>query len=151
MESISNHRLVSQRKFKAVFLRSATAVLALLFFYTAISKLLNMEEFGKQLANQNIPDWSVLPLLWLIPYGELVITFLLIFERTRWMGLYGSAFFMLLFTGYIGLVLLNVFDRIPCNCAGIARSMSFSTHFFFNLFFLIISILAVRLHTSKMQ
>lgn len=151
MESISNHGLVSQQKFKAVFLRSATAVLALLFFYTAISKLLNMEEFGKQLANQNIPDWSVLPLTWLIPYGELAIAFLMMFERTRRVGLYGSAFFMLLFTGYIALVLLNVFDRIPCNCAGVAKSMSFLTHFFFNLFFLIISILAVRLHTSKMQ
>lgn len=151
MESISNHGLVSQQKFKAVFLRFATAVLALLFFYTAVSKLLNMEEFGKQLANQNIPDWSVLPLIWLIPYGELVIALFLMFERTRWMGLYGSAFFMLLFTGYIALVLLNVFDRIPCNCAGITKSMSFLTHFFFNLFFLIISILAVRLHASKMQ
>jgi putative oxidoreductase len=112
-----------------------TMMLIILFFYTAISKLLDLEEFRKQLVNQTLPQWSFGPLLWLIPITELLLSFLLITPATRAAGFYGSALLMLLFTGYIGLVLLNVFDRVPCSCGGVIRHMGFKAHFFFNLFF----------------
>ncbi|TKT86002.1 MauE/DoxX family redox-associated membrane protein [Dyadobacter frigoris] len=121
------------------------AVLIILFFYTAASKLVNTEEFHRQLANQTLPVWSISWLLWLIPITELVVSLLLITEKTRRVGFYGSAILMLLFTGYIGLVLLNVFDRVPCSCSSVIRHMGFPAHFLFNLFFLTLSIVGIYL------
>jgi len=120
-----------------------TSVLIILFFYTAISKLLDLQEFQRQLANQTLPQWSVGTLLWLIPASELVVTFLLIRPASRISGLYGSFLLMILFTGYVGLVLLNVFARIPCSCGGVIRNMEFHEHFLFNLFFLILSVIGI--------
>jgi putative oxidoreductase len=126
-----------------------TAVLTILFFYTAVTKLLDMEEFRRQLANQTLPGWTVAPLLWLIPLSELLVSILLVFNSTRRIGFYGAAILMLLFTGYVGLVLLNVFGRVPCSCSNLIRNMGFKAHFFFNLFFLTLSI--VGIYTSNQQ
>ena len=124
-------------------------LLIILFFYTASSKLLDMEEFKRQLANQTLPKWSVSTLLWIIPISEILVSVLLITESTRRIGLYLSAFLMLIFTAYMGLVLLNVFDRVPCSCGGVIKYMHFSTHFLFNLFFLALSL--IGLYISKNQ
>ena len=126
----------------------ATLLIAL-FFYTASSKLLDMEEFKRQLANQTLPKWSVHPLLWIIPTSEILVSALLISKSTRRIGFYFSAILMLIFTTYMGLVLLNVFDRVPCSCGGVIKYMQFSTHFLFNLFFLALS--AIGLYISKNQ
>jgi putative oxidoreductase len=126
-----------------------TAMLIILFFYTATSKLLNMDEFQRQLANQTLPVWSVAPLFWLIPTSELLVSILLVFSSTRRFGFYGSAVLMLLFTGYVGLVLLNVFGRVPCSCSNLIRNMGFKGHFFFNLFFLTLSIVGIYMSNAQ--
>lgn len=128
---------------------SIAAVLIILFFYTALSKWMDMEEFNRQLANQELPIWSKPFLLWLIPGSELVISFLLLIPATRLMGFYGSALLMTLFTAYIGLVVAGFFDRMLCSCGGVLRSMSFEVHLAFNLFFLALSILGIYMYHSK--
>lgn len=119
------------------------ATLIILFFYTASSKLLDIDEFRRQLINQRFPDWCVGPLLWLIPLMEILVSILLVVGVTRKAGFYGSFILMLLFTGYMGLVILNVFDRVPCSCGGVISSMGFKAHFLFNLFFLDLSIVGI--------
>lgn len=126
-----------------------TTMLIILFFYTAISKLLDLEEFQRQLANQTLPLWSIATLLWLIPLSEVLVCILLIIPSTRIIGFYGSTVLMILFTGYISLVLLNVFDRVPCSCGGVVRNMKFSEHFLFNLFFLTLSIIGIYISNAK--
>lgn len=126
-----------------------TAVLTILFFYTAVTKLLDMEEFRRQLANQTLPRWSVGPLFWLIPISELLVSILLVNSATRKIGFYGSAILMLVFTGYIGLVLLNVFGRVPCSCSNLIRNMGFTAHFFFNLFFLTLSVVGIYMSNTQ--
>lgn len=126
----------------------ATLLIAL-FFYTASSKLLDMEEFKRQLANQTLPKWSLTPLLWLIPISEILASALLIAGSTRRIGFYLSAILMLMFTTYMGLVVLNVFDRVPCSCGGVIRYMHFPTHFLFNLFFLTLSIIGIYMSNAK--
>ena len=135
-------------KAQQVVLIIATLLITL-FFYTAISKLLDTEEFKRQLANQTLPKWSVSPLLWIIPISEILVSALLIAESTRRIGFYFSTILMLVFTTYMGLVLLNVFDRVPCSCGGVIKYMNFSTHFLFNLFFLALSV--IGLYISKNQ
>lgn len=133
--------LTSDKKNKVIAI--ITAMLMTLFFYTAISKLLDMEEFLRQLTNQALPGWSVVPLLWLIPISELFTTVLLLIPITQKVGLYASAVLMTLFTVYMGLVLLNVFTRVPCSCGGVLRSLDFKTHFLFNLLFLVIAMVGI--------
>lgn len=131
------------------FSQLITAVLVMLFFYTAAAKLLDMDEFHSQLVNQALPGWSIAALLWLIPISELVVSLLLLAGPTLRIGLYASALLMLLFTGYVGLVLLNIFDRVPCSCSNLIRNMGFKAHFIFNLFFL--SLTAVGIYMSEIQ
>ncbi|OJV21707.1 MAG: hypothetical protein BGO21_00210 [Dyadobacter sp. 50-39] len=126
-----------------------SAFLITLFVYTAVSKLLNLEEFESQLTRQTLPDWSVKWLLWLIPGIELVVSLLLVCRPTRKIGLFGAAILMLVFTGYMGLVFLNVFDRVPCSCGGVIRHMGFGAHFMLNLFFLVLSMLGVYMSNRE--
>jgi putative oxidoreductase len=126
-----------------------TALLILLFCYTAISKLMDIEEFQRQLNNQEVPQWSKAALVWLIPCSELIVSFLLLIPTTRIVGFYGSAALMTLFTGYMALVVFGYFDRVPCSCGGVLRSMSFTAHLVFNLFFLALSIGGIYMFHSK--
>lgn len=124
-------------------------LLIILFCYAAIAKLMDIDEFRRQLANQELPEWSKAPLLWLIPASELLLSVLLAFSQTRKIGYWGSAILMSLFSGYIGLVVMGYFDRVPCSCGGVLRSMSFETHLVFNLFFLALTIIGLYMFHSQ--
>jgi len=134
---------------KANLPRLICAALILLFFYTAIAKLSALHRFERELSNQALPLWSVPALLWLIPMTELAVVILLLVPRFRLPGLYASALLMLVFTAYIALVLLGVFDRVPCSCGGVLKNMGFKAHFVFNLFFLLLSFTGIRLLKSE--
>ncbi|REA56432.1 hypothetical protein DSL64_26930 [Dyadobacter luteus] len=128
--------------------KAITFLLTVLFLYTALSKLMDLDTFHSQLANQNIPKWTVAYLVWLIPASELLAVGLMIFGSSRSLGLYMSSLLMLAFTVYIGLVVIGFFDRVPCSCGGVLKSMSFGSHLVFNLFFLSIAILAANLNDA---
>jgi len=123
--------------------------LIVLFCYTALAKLMHLAEFEKQLRNQVLPDWSKGVLTGLIPGSELLLCIALAIPATRLVGFYGSALLMALFTGYTGLVVIGYFDRTPCSCGGVLRSMSFEVHLAFNLFFLALSLLGIYMFHSK--
>ncbi|WP_254412093.1 MauE/DoxX family redox-associated membrane protein [Dyadobacter diqingensis] len=134
---------------KTNLLRLICAALILLFFYTATAKLSSPARFQSELSNQTVPPWSVPVLVWLIPATELIAVFLLIIPRFRLHGLYGSAALMLVFTVYMGLVLLNVYEKVPCSCGGVLKNMGFKVHFVFNLFFLLLSLAGIWLLKFK--
>ena len=115
-------------------------LLVLLWIYTASSKLMDFHHFKAQMHNQTIPRLLADILIYTLPAAEIGIAFLLLFKKTRQIGFYLSAFFMFVFTVYIGLVLLNYFERIPCSCGGVLRLMNWKTHFVFNLFFLLLTV-----------
>ena len=80
--------------------------------------------------------------VWAIPAGELLISAALIIHRTRTAGLYLSLFLMLLFTGYI-FMMLKYSTYLPCSCGGILSSMSWRHHFIFNLAFTGVTLLGI--------
>lgn len=141
--------VIKPDKMKTNLLRLICAALILLFFYTATAKFSNPGRFESELSNQAVPPWSVPVFVWLIPAAELTMVFLLVTPRFRLHGLYGSTTLMLVFTMYMGLVLLNVFERVPCSCGGVLKNMGFKVHFVFNLFFLLLSMAGVWLLKSK--
>lgn len=127
-----------------------TALLIILFSYTAISKLIAFQVFTSQLAMQPLPTWAIWPLAVLIPISELVTTALLLVKATRLCGLYASAALMGIFTGYMGVVVAGFFEKMPCSCGGVLQQMSFELHLVFNLFFLTITLIGIYIiHQMK--
>ncbi|TWR26780.1 hypothetical protein FPZ42_07010 [Mucilaginibacter achroorhodeus] len=118
----------------------APALLVLLFTYAAASKLINPVSARHEMHNQHFPP-EVADVLWLgVPLFELVAAaMMLLNEKWQERGLLLSSILMTVFTGYIALVLLGFWDRVPCSCGGVLKNMSWKTHFIFNLFFLAIS------------
>jgi hypothetical protein len=127
---------------KSTIIEIISALLLFLFIYAALSKLLDFGKFKYQLSQSpfitNISRWVV----WVIPLGEIFISILLIIKRTRLAGLYLSFFLMLLFTGYI-FIMLRYSSYLPCSCGGVLSEMSWKQHFVFNLAFTGLALLGV--------
>lgn len=136
-------------QFKAPLLTLICTLLVLLWTYTVASKLIDIHEFKRQLGNQTLGKTTASFLLWFIPVSEILSILLLLYQRTRFIGLLLSTILMSLFTGYIGLVILGYYDRTPCSCGGVLKEMGWQLHFWFNVFFLTISCLGVYLITGK--
>lgn len=125
---------------------SCCFLLILLFTYTAVSKWLNMEAHLYAMRNQPFSRPLNNLLAYSIPVVEIITVGLLLVQRTRLVGLFIAFVLMTLFTGYVAMVLSNVFGRIPCSCGGVLEQLGWKEHLVFNLFFLVISITAIRLH-----
>lgn len=118
------------------FIQGITAILVFLWIYAALSKLMNFEQSRMQMMNQVFTAAISRILLWAVPFAELLIAGLLLFSGTRKIGLFLSVILLFLFSGYVLLVMLNVFGRIPCSCGGFISKLSWGQHLVFNLVFL---------------
>jgi putative oxidoreductase len=121
----------------------SAALLILLFAYAAMSKLLDLPAFSGQLHNQSFSPFLADVLEWLVPASELVACGLLLSAVTRWYGMVLSLCLMVAFTAYITLVLMNFWTRVPCSCGGVISHLSWTGHFWFNLFFLITAVIGL--------
>jgi len=87
-----------------------------------------------------------------ISYGilalEFAVSILLIFERTRRIGLSSSFALMTAFTVYIYLI-LNYSEFIPCSCGGILEKMDWRTHLIFNIITALLAAIAFILQKSN--
>lgn len=117
----------------------------ILFCYAAISKVMDFKNFQVQI--------SASPLLngfsQFLPYTIIIVEFfiagLLCYRKTRTTGLIGSLVLMLIFTGYIALLLITS-DNLPCSCGRILEKMSWHQHLYFNMGCVILSIMALGLN-----
>lgn len=124
---------------------SISALLILLYVYTAASKLLSLPEFQMQMRMQALPARLKEILIWTLPPAELLAAVLLFSSRYKLLGFWISALLLMAFTTYIGLALFHAYDRMPCSCGGVLRHMSWETHFYFNVFFLLFNFIAIAL------
>jgi len=131
------------------FIETAAALLALLFLFTAASKLMDMRHFIRQIDNQPF-DNSFTPFLVTgLPVTELVATLLLFIPKMRFSGFWLSAILMTAFTIYVALVTFHFFDHVPCACAGVFNRMTWTQHLIFNLIFTGVAITGAILQTRK--
>lgn len=121
----------------------------LLWSYAAFNKLVDLDKSRSEMLNQVFPIWIAEILYWLVPTLEIGLCALLIFTKTRLMGIYGSLILMNSFTLYIAVVMTGVFGRVPCSCGGILSNMSYGNHLIFNLFFVLLAFTAVILSKRK--
>ncbi|MCH7408137.1 hypothetical protein MM239_01915 [Belliella sp. DSM 111904] len=118
-------------------------ILAMVFIYTAVSKVYDWEGTKRSLYNQVFPIWLADILLYVLPPIEIIIAVLLLLNHTTKLGLRLSIILMTLFTGYISLIILGVFERVPCSCGGIISTLGWGEHLVFNIILLFIALLGL--------
>ena len=122
-----------------------SASLMLLLLYTAVSKLLNYESFKSVLIMSPFLRPFAGIIAWLLPAAEIVIVILLFFQKTRLKGLYVSFITIAIFTVYITCMVIFT-PRLPCNCGGVLKSLTWTQHIFFNLFILLLTVTGIVLY-----
>ncbi|MCH7407448.1 DoxX family protein [Belliella aquatica] len=133
---------------KNIIIEICALLLAALFFYTGISKILDADNTYYSLKNQVFPDWFVTLLFYTLPLLEIILAIALVIPRSRKISLWLSLILLTSFTAYIGIVLTGVFGRIPCSCGGVISQLTWTQHLFFNLFFLSITIISSYLQKN---
>lgn len=115
----------------------AAVLLVLLWGYAAFSKLAEYDRFVEQMLLAPVPLMKFFgPLLgWIIPAVELVLLGLLLWDRFRRMGLLFSLLLLLVFQGYILVMLLSGLD-LPCTCGGLISKLQWKEHLIFNAVFM---------------
>lgn len=131
--------------YSVIWLELVCIALILLFVYTAMSKLLTFTQYQVQMHIQPLPVIVSDLLIWTLPPVEIIAGVLLIFRRTRLLGLWICFFLMALFTGYVGMVLSAAFVQKPCPCGGAFPKIGWEWHFVLNIFFLLLSATGIYL------
>lgn len=122
------------------------AVLLLLWIYTGLNKLIHYDKFRLEVSRSPFLQ-HVAPLVAVvIPIGELLIATLLIFKKTRILGLYASLFLMTLFTGYVYMMLHYAYD-LPCSCGGIIELLSWEQHLLVNFMLTLLTMITILLQS----
>lgn len=119
-----------------------------LFSYAAIIKLADYSNFEFGISESPFISPFAGFLAWAVPATELLIVVLLLLPVTRLLGLYASFALMLLFTIYIGAMLLSS-SEIPCSCGGVLEEMSWPVHIVFNSVFVLLSATGIILVRKK--
>ncbi|ROI02528.1 tellurium resistance protein TerC [Chryseobacterium sp. G0240] len=127
---------------KKYFVKTVSILLALLFIYAAMSKLLDFENFQVQLAQSPLLSAYAGIISYSIIIIEIIVAISLFIPYTNRYGLYASLGLMSAFTIYIYLI-INYSDFIPCSCGGILEKMSWTQHLIFNLFFVVLTLTAI--------
>ncbi len=134
---------------RKMFTEIIIALLVLLFSYAAISKILDYENFATQLGRS--PLLGNTPYLYAVAilFSEFLIVVLLLFKRTKILGLYLSLGLLAIFTAYILYILNFRPTELPCVCGGIISKLSWGQHVWFNSFFLLINGIAIYLKSNQ--
>ncbi|BAV10087.1 hypothetical protein SAMN05421788_1011516 [Filimonas lacunae] len=133
-------------KRKELCLEVISWLLFILFVYTASTKLIHYKLTISNMNNQPFDNKYSSLLTFGLPIVEFIIAGLLIFKKTMLSGLWSFLGLMALFTGYIILIKVNYYGRIPCSCGGVISGFNWTQHLFFNLAFIGLAIIGILLH-----
>lgn len=132
-------------KTRAFFINAVCFLFITMFVYAAVSKWLIFNVFVSQINRQPFDDRLTPLLVWGLPLSEIAVSLLMVFDKTRLLGLQIATAMMIVFTGYIILIMMHFFGKIPCACGGAITEFTWTQHLFFNLFFVITGVWALML------
>jgi len=135
-------------KNKEVLIDIISLAFVSLFIYTAVSKFMTHNKFVWALKMSPYIGDKAEVLGWIIPVTELLISGLLIFEKSRRQGLIVSLSLMTLFTAYL-IYMVATIGKLPCTCGGVISRLSWNQHIGFNLFFVGLAIAALGLFKKQ--
>ncbi|MNH99109.1 hypothetical protein D3C81_1288580 [compost metagenome] len=118
------------------------AVMILFWVYVGIEKLWQLGAFHIALQQQPIISILAPILFWLLPLLEISIGALLGLpaRRLQHSGWIASTIMITLFSIYIALGVLDVYDKKPCMCTSFLSHISWTAHLIFNLVILGLSL-----------
>lgn len=115
-----------------------SAIFILLFVYTAASKLMTHQAFLGSLKSSPLLNFAGPFLSWTVPAVEILVAAMLFTPNYRETGLFAAFYLMVLFTIYIGYMLIAV-SHLPCSCGGIISKLSWKQHLYLNAFFVVLA------------
>jgi uncharacterized membrane protein YphA (DoxX/SURF4 family) len=124
-------------------------LLAFLWTYTGLDKLIRFEQSRKAFHNQTFPPELAEILSYAVPIAEILLAILLVWSISRWWGYLGSLLLLTVFLSYVGLIWVGAFPRVPCNCAGLLDSMGWGSHMILNLSLIILAIGGLWIESKK--
>ncbi|MFY0252897.1 MauE/DoxX family redox-associated membrane protein [Chitinophaga sp. 30R24] len=133
---------------KKTLLETICYTFVFLFVYTAISKLLDYENFKAVIGQSPLITRFASVLAIAVPLVEIIVSILLVIARYQRIGLYSSFTLMVLFTAYI-IVLISLSEKVPCSCGGVISKMTWKQHIFFNLLFVLLALVGMWLHNKQ--
>lgn len=133
---------------KKSIIETISSILVFLFLYTALSKFTDLKTFTFSLSQSPILKEFPAPAAYLIPSAEVMIVLFLIFPKTRYLGLWSSMLLLTLFTVYL-IAMISFYKHLPCGCGGVISKLSWTQHVPFNIFFILLSLTAIRLHKKS--
>ncbi|MGH2564242.1 MAG: MauE/DoxX family redox-associated membrane protein [Ginsengibacter sp.] len=134
-------------KYRNVIIEIICGLLALLFAYAALSKLLDYKAFHAQIIHSPVTR-LLSSTIWILPFAEIIIALLLTFSGTRKYGLYTSLVLLSVFTSYI-IYMLVFAKHLPCSCGGVLKQLSWRQHIWFNAFFLLVAATGIVLERKQ--
>lgn len=122
-----------------------SALLIVLFAYTAINKFIDHAAFIDVLHESPIVKGFASFMSWAIPLTECVIVLGLL-SSFRLIALYAALALVFTFTIYI-LVMMLSNSKLPCSCGGFIKHLSWNQHLFLNITIVIACMIAIFLDT----
>lgn len=141
--------MISASKSRRYGLLLCHYLIFILFLYSAFSKVSKFDLFVNNLdkspffANTNTFYIAII-----IIVTEFLIPIVLFFNRTTKLGYLLSFLLLLVFTGYI-IMIMTLSPYLPCTCGGVLEVLSWNQHIYFNLFFMILSFILYRFSTDS--
>ncbi|WP_316820676.1 MauE/DoxX family redox-associated membrane protein [Pedobacter gandavensis] len=121
-----------------------------LFIYTATDKIFDFKSFHRFLGRLDFLHTIGPILAYLIPVAEIAVSILLLIPKTKRLGLYLSLAIMILFTSYLVFMKLTLdAEHLPCHCGGAITRLSWTQHIWFNLGFILLAGIGIKLINSK--
>lgn len=132
-------------KTKPYILNTISFLLLLLWIPSALDKVVYFESFGNDILRQPFGDAFAKEVIYTLPGLELLAVCLLVSQKYRWVGYGLSSVLMAAFTIYVAMAWMGAWAKLPCGCGKLISWMTWQQHFWFNLFFLALSIVGFAL------
>jgi hypothetical protein len=126
-------------RLRHILVEFISALLILLFVYTATSKALDIDSFRAVIGKSALIARFNYFLSYGIPLAEYAIAFFLMVPRFRVIGFALSFILLSIFTLYVGYMVLFV-HHLPCSCGGVLKKLSWRQHLQFNMAFTVLSL-----------
>lgn len=123
-------------------------LIAFLFCYAAISKILDFENFQVQLAQSPLLSAFAGFISYAVIIVELTLAFYFCLPHFQKLALYCSLGLMSAFTIYIYLI-LHYSDFVPCSCGGILEKLGWTEHLIFNIIVVLLLLTAILVSEKK--
>ncbi|XVJ64744.1 MAG: hypothetical protein HEQ40_00695 [Lacibacter sp.] len=117
-----------------------SGIFIFIFLYSGLQKIIDFENFTSILSKSPmIPNSISKEIGYSVIMIELSIVLLFFLKKCRIAAFLLSFFLIILFEGYIILMLLYS-PYLPCSCGGFIEQLSWTQHIFFNLALMALSI-----------